>query len=93
MEFLTYSTIWLALCVGISTLLLVASPYYNRKSKGDALNMMYEIILHRAEQQEILKHKWVESEKAGYDIGVETAQDSWHKLHAEKWRASKDKAA
>lgn len=55
--------------------------------------MMYEITLHRAEQQEILKHKWFESEKAGYDIGVETAQDSWHKLHAEKWRASKDKAA
>ena len=93
MEFLTYTSIWLAWCVGVSTLLFIASPYYNRNHKRDALNLMYEITLHRAEQKEILKHKWFESEKAGYDIGVETAQDSWHKLHAEKWRASKDKAA
>ena len=26
-----------------------------------------------AERQEILRHKWIESEKAGYDIGFEHA--------------------
>ena len=26
-----------------------------------------------AERQEILRHKWIESEKAGYDIGFEYA--------------------
>ena len=93
MEFLTYTIIWLAFCVGISALLFMASPYYNRKPKRNALNLMFEITLHEAEQKEILKHKWFESEKAGYDIGVETAQNSWHELHAEKWRASKDRAA
>jgi len=93
MELLTYTSIWLALCVLVSIALLEASPYYNRNSKKSGLRIAYEITLHRAEQLEILKHKWFESEKAGYDIGIERAQDSWHELHADKWRSSKDKAA
>jgi hypothetical protein len=27
----------------------------------------------QAEREEILRHKWIESEKAGYDIGFEQA--------------------
>jgi hypothetical protein len=57
------------------------------------LNVAYEIALHKAEQLEILKHKWFESEKVGYDIGFETAQESWDKYHAQDWRRSKKKAA
>ena len=30
-----------------------------------------------AEREEILKHKWIESEKAGYDIGFERALTDW----------------
>ena len=30
-----------------------------------------------AERQEILRHKWIESEKAGYDIGFEYALFDW----------------
>ena len=93
MEFLTYVSIWLVCSVGISTILFMTSPYYNRNFKKSGLRLAYEITLHQAEQFEILKHKWFESEKAGYDIGIESAQESWRKLHADKWRASKDKAA
>ncbi len=38
------------------------------------------------ERNEILKHKWLESEKAGRDIGFEKALLSWVINHREKWR-------
>ncbi|MCZ6674383.1 MAG: DUF4032 domain-containing protein [Verrucomicrobia bacterium] len=42
-----------------------------------------------AERKEILKHKWLESEKAGYDIGFERALLDWIRRHRDKWRASR----
>jgi len=41
----------------------------------------------QAEREEILKHKWIESEKAGYDIGFERALTDWILKHRSKWRA------
>jgi len=41
------------------------------------------------EREEILKHKWIESEKAGHDIGFEKALLSWVFNHREKWRNRK----
>jgi len=38
------------------------------------------------EREEILKHKWIESEKAGHDIGFEKALLDWVFNHREKWR-------
>jgi hypothetical protein len=38
------------------------------------------------EREEILKHKWIESEKAGHDIGFEKALLNWVCHHREKWR-------
>ena len=38
------------------------------------------------EREEILKHKWLESEKAGQDIGFEKALLSWVCYHRDKWR-------
>jgi len=38
------------------------------------------------ERNEILKHKWLESEKAGQDIGFEKALLDWVFNHREKWR-------
>jgi hypothetical protein len=40
----------------------------------------------QAEREEILKHKWIESEKAGYDIGFERALTDWIIKHRSKWR-------
>ena len=39
-----------------------------------------------AEREEILKHKWIESEKAGRDIGFECALTDWIIKHRSKWR-------
>jgi hypothetical protein len=43
----------------------------------------------QAERDEILKHKWIESEKAGQDIGFEKALTDWIVKHRSKWRKSR----
>ena len=47
----------------------------------------------QAEREEILKHKWIESEKAGRDIGFERALTDWIIKHRSKWRKSRQAAA
>ena len=39
-----------------------------------------------AEKQEILKHKWIESEKAGQDIGFNKALMDWIVKYRTGWR-------
>jgi hypothetical protein len=39
-----------------------------------------------AEREEILRHKWIESEKAGYDIGFERALIDWVFRYRSAWR-------
>jgi hypothetical protein len=45
-----------------------------------------------AERREILRHKWIESEKAGYDIGFERALLDWTIKHRHGWREHRKKA-
>jgi hypothetical protein len=45
---------------------------------------LYKEVL--AERQEILCHKWIESEKAGYDIGLERALIDWVVKYRSTWR-------
>lgn len=45
-----------------------------------------------AEKDEILRHKWIESEKAGRDIGFERALLDWIRNHRAKWRAQRRSA-
>jgi hypothetical protein len=47
----------------------------------------------QAEREEILKHKWIESEKAGHDIGFEHALTDWIVKHRGKWRKSRQPSA
>ena len=47
-------------------------------------SVLYKEFL--AEREEILKHKWIESEKAGHDIGFEKALLDWIVQHRSKWR-------
>jgi hypothetical protein len=44
--------------------------------------------LYRAEQKELEIHKWLESEKVGYDIGMERARLDWYYKHRTAWLAS-----
>jgi hypothetical protein len=47
----------------------------------------------QAEREEILRHKWYESEKAGYDIGFERALTDWIIKHRSKWRKARQQTA
>ena len=57
----------------------------NADSKAMVMNsQLYREFL--AEREEILRHKWIESEKAGYDIGFERALLDWIVKHRSSWR-------
>jgi hypothetical protein len=47
----------------------------------------------QAEREEILRHKWIESEKAGRDIGFERALTDWIIKHRSKWKKSRQVVA
>lgn len=47
-------------------------------------SVLYKEFL--AEREEILRHKWIESEKAGHDIGFEKALLDWIVKHRSTWR-------
>ncbi len=54
-------------------------------------SVLYKEFL--AEREEILKHKWIESEKAGSDIGFEKALLDWIVKHRSNWREKRMKEA
>ena len=63
------------------------------KLKADMDNILKNSKLYQEflrEREEILKHKWIESEKAGYDIGFEKALLDWHIHHRSLWRNEQD---
>jgi hypothetical protein len=43
------------------------------------------------EREEILKHKWHLSEKAGHDVGFEKGLLDWIVKHRSAWRANREK--
>ena len=52
-------------------------------------SVLYKEFL--AEREEILKHKWIESEKAGSDIGFEKALLDWIVKYRSSWRSKRVK--
>ena len=48
---------------------------------------LYQVFL--AERDEILRHKWIESERLGRDIGFEMALTEWTLEHRATWRKEK----
>ena len=64
----------------------------NIQSVTDERDLVRNSSLYRefqAEREEILKHKWIESEKAGHDIGFERALTDWIIKHRSRWRNSR----
>jgi hypothetical protein len=59
------------------------SPDVVRKSR------LYQEFL--AERDEVLRHKWLESEKAGYDIGFDCARVDWMVKHRAAWRQHRER--
>ena len=65
-------------------------------SEADQAQFVKESALYKeflAERAEILKHKWIESEKAGKDIGFERALLDWIVKHRSNWRERRRKDA
>jgi hypothetical protein len=56
----------------------------SRDSELMTNSVLYKEFL--AEREEILRHKWIESEKAGADIGFEKALLDWIVKHRSSWR-------
>ena len=55
-------------------------------------DLLKKSLLYRqfqAEREEVLKHKWIESEKAGHDIGLERAMTDWILKHRSQWLKAK----
>ena len=65
------------------------------KESASAKELLKNSTLYRefqAEREEIMRHKWIESEKAGRDIGFERALTDWIIKHRSKWRKSRQAA-
>ena len=63
-----------------------------REMSSDSKEMVMNSALYReflAEREEILRHKWIESEKLGYDIGFERALLDWIVRHRSNWRKAR----
>jgi len=62
------------------------------KESPSATDLLKNSTLYRefqAEREEILRHKWIESEKAGHDIGFERALTDWIIKHRATWRKTR----
>ena len=71
---------------------MVATMSNEMKSSTSGNDLVKNSSLYRefqAEREEILKHKWIESEKAGKDIGFERALTDWIVKHRSKWRRNR----
>jgi hypothetical protein len=52
-------------------------------------SVLYKEFL--AEREEILRHKWIESEKIGQDIGFEKALLDWIVKYRSAWREKRQR--
>jgi hypothetical protein len=66
-------------------------PAQGEQSQFVKNSVLYKEFL--AEREEILKHKWIESEKAGADIGFEKALLDWIVKYRSSWRSKRLKGA
>jgi hypothetical protein len=70
-----------------------ASPPENpASSPSKDADLVTNSILYKeflAEREEILRHKWIESEKAGHDIGFEKALLDWIVRFRSSWRSKR----
>ncbi len=67
------------------------SPQSNENASLLKNSVLYKEFL--AEREEILRHKWLESEKAGHDIGFEKALLDWIVKYRSEWRNKRQREA
>jgi len=49
------------------------------------INDVRDLLKDKRVIEEINRHLWIESQKAGYSIGMERATDEWLRLYSEGW--------
>lgn len=62
--------------------------------KNETPDLVKNSVLYKeflAEREEILRHKWIESEKLGQDIGFERALLDWIVKYRSAWRSDRSK--
>jgi hypothetical protein len=65
-------------------------------SSDESTDLVKESLLYKeflAEREEILRHKWIESEKAGSDIGFEKALLDWIVKYRSQWRTQRKESS
>ena len=76
---------------GASTLLMSEEdPTSNGENDFVKRSSLYQEFL--AEREEILRYKWLESERLGKDIGFERALLDWIRKHRDGWRSARRSA-
>ena len=64
--------------------------------KNESVDLVKNSVLYKeflAEREEILRHKWIESEKIGHDIGFERALLDWIVKYRSTWRSDRSRQA
>ncbi len=64
--------------------------------KNESADLVKNSVLYKeflAEREEILRHKWIESEKIGQDIGFERALLDWIIKYRSSWRSDRSRQA
>ncbi|MCX6969643.1 MAG: hypothetical protein NTV93_05735 [Verrucomicrobia bacterium] len=64
--------------------------------KNESADLVKNSVLYKeflAEREEILRHKWIESEKIGQDIGFERALLDWIVKYRSTWRTDRSRQA
>lgn len=70
-------------------------PHHMSPTAEDNQDLVKESLLYKeflAEREEILRHKWIESEKAGHDVGFEKALLDWIIKYRSSWRQQRQRA-
>jgi hypothetical protein len=67
----------------------------NSPQQSEPFDLVKNSVLYKeflAERDEILRHKWIESEKTGRDIGFEKALLDWIIKYRSNWRTGRSKS-
>ena len=70
----------------------MTAPKSNEPGSGQSSDFVKQSPLYQeflAEREEIQRHKWLESERLGYDIGFERALLDWIRKHRDAWRLAR----
>jgi len=67
----------------------------NAPQQSEPFDLVKNSVLYKeflAERDEILRHKWIESEKTGRDSGFEKALLDWIIKYRSNWRTGRSKS-